>query len=323
MKKVIIDCDPGIDDSLALLMALNSPEIHILGITTVSGNVNSIKGAKNAIRVLELVDRLDIPVYVGETRPLVREFCNAEDTHGEDGLGECGYGNKEEYEVKYGAVDFILDTISKEDVTILALGPLTNLAKALERDKSRFNKIKEIISMGGAFKSHGNCSPVAEYNYWVDPHAVKYFLENNKVPITIVPLDVTREIILTPNYRELINQFNTEIGKFIVDITKFYVDFHWKQERTLGCVINDPLVIGYLLDKSICEEKEYYCQCVTDGIVLGQLMVDVGEFYRKESNAKILTKVDSNKFMSMFFKSIFKDHERDIDLIINNTKYGV
>lgn len=316
MKKIIIDCDPGIDDSLALLMALNSSELEIVGITTVSGNVNAEKGARNALKVLELANINNIPVYVGEMTPLSRKFINAEDTHGQDGLGEKGYGDDKKYKLEYGAVDFILEQVKNGDTTIVALGPLTNLAKALMKSPEEFNKAKEIISMGGAFKSHGNCSPVAEYNYWVDPDAVEFILENNKVELTIVPLDVTRKIVLTPNYRELINQFNNEISKFIFDITRFYVDFHWKQERTLGCVINDPLVIGYILDYSICNGKKYYCQCVTDGVALGQLIVDEGEFYRKEPNAKILTEVDSKKFMKMFLKRIFKSHERDINIVL-------
>lgn len=314
-RKVIIDCDPGIDDSLALLLALNSPELDVIGITIVSGNVPANQGAKNALKVLKLLKREDIKVYIGESTPLVRELVTAEDTHGEDGLGETNY-EEADIEINYNGIDFILDSAKEGDVSIIALGPLTNLAKALEKDPNSFNMINEIVSMGGAFRSHGNCSQVAEFNYWVDPHSVKNVFDKSKVPFSMVGLDVTREIVLTPNLIEVINQFGGEIGKFIVDITRFYVDFHWKQERTLGCVINDPLAVAYFIDRSICEGFTSYLDIVVDGIAMGQTLVDVGEFYRKEHNGLVLTKVDSKKFMEMFLYRLFPTNKKDIDLVL-------
>ena len=321
-KKVIIDCDPGIDDSLALILALNSPELEIVGITTVSGNVKADQGAKNVLKVLKLMSREDIPVYIGEEIPLVRELITAQDTHGEDGLGETNY-EEADVQVNYGGVDFILENARKGDISIIALGPLTNLATAIERDEDGFNMINEIVSMGGAFKSHGNCSQVAEFNYWVDPHGVKEVFDRNKVPFSMVGLDVTREIILTPNLIELINQIGGDIANFIVDITRFYVDFHWNQERTLGCVINDPLAVAYFIDRTLCEGFTSYLDIVTDGIAVGQTSVDVGNFYRKDHNGRILTKVDSKRFMKMFLERIFPDSKNDIEIVLNNPKYGV
>lgn len=320
-KKVIIDCDPGIDDSLALILALNSPELDVIGITTVSGNVKSDQGARNALKVLKLMGREDIPVYIGEEIPLKRELVTAQDTHGEDGLGETDY-KEADVEINYGGVDFILNSARNESISIIALGPLTNLAKAIEKDNVGFNMISEIISMGGAFKSHGNCSQVAEFNYWVDPHSVREVFEKSTVPFSMVGLDVTREIVLTPNIIELINQIGGDLANFIVDITRFYVDFHWKQERTLGCVINDPLAVGYFIDRSLCDGFTSYLDIVTDGIAVGQTLVDVGEFYRKPHNGFILTKVNSKKFMKMFLERLFPDNKRDIEIVLNNPKYG-
>lgn len=316
-RKVIIDCDPGIDDSLALLLALNSPELEVIGITIVSGNVPAKQGAKNALKVLKLMKREDIKVYIGESLPLVRDLVTAEDTHGEDGLGETNY-EEANIEINYNGVDFILNSAKEGDVSIIALGPLTNLAKALEKDKASFNKLQEIVSMGGAFKSHGNCSQVAEFNYWVDPHSVKNIFDKSKVPFSMVGLDVTRKIVLTPNLIELINQIGGDLGNFIVDITRFYVDFHWKQERTLGCVINDPLAVAYFIDRSLCEGFTSYLDMVVDGIAIGQTLVDVGEFYRKEHNGLVLTKVDSKKFMEMFLYRLFPDNKKDIDLVLKH-----
>lgn len=321
-KKVIIDCDPGIDDSLALILALNSPELEIVGITTVSGNVKADQGAKNSLKVLKLMNREDIPVYIGEEIPLVRELITAQDTHGEDGLGETNY-EEADVQVNYGGVDFILENARKGDISIIALGPLTNLATAIERDEEGFNMINEIVSMGGAFRSHGNCSQVAEFNYWVDPHGVKEVFDRSKVPFSMVGLDVTREIILTPNIIELIKQIGGNVANFIVDITRFYVDFHWNQERTLGCVINDPLAVAYFIDRTLCEGFTSYLDIVTDGIAVGQTLVDVGNFYRKEHNGRILTKVDSKRFMKMFLERIFPDSKKDIEIVLNNPKYGV
>lgn len=321
-KKVIIDCDPGIDDSLALILALNSPELEIVGITTVSGNVKADQGAKNALKVLKLMNREDIPVYIGEEVPLERELVTAQDTHGEDGLGETNYEDAD-VEINYGGVDFILDNARKGDISIIALGPLTNLAKAIEKDEEGFNMINEIVSMGGAFKSHGNCSQVAEFNYWVDPHGVKEVFDKSKVPFSMVGLDVTREIILTPNLIELIKQIGGDVANFIVDITRFYVDFHWKQERTLGCVINDPLAVAYFIDRTLCEGFTSYLDIVIEGIAVGQTLVDVGEFYRKDHNGLILTKVDSERFMKMFLERLFPENKKDIEIVLNNPKYGV
>lgn len=319
-KKVIIDCDPGIDDSLALILALNSPELEIVGITTVSGNVKADQGAKNALKVLKLMNREDIPVYIGEEVPLERELITAQDTHGEDGLGETNY-EEADVAINYGGVDFILDNAGKGDISIIALGPLTNLAKAIEKDEERFNMINEIVSMGGAFKSHGNCSQVAEFNYWVDPHGVKEVFDRSKVPFSMVGLDVTREIILTPNIIELIKQIGGDAANFIVDITRFYVDFHWKQEKTLGCVINDPLAVAYFIDRSLCEGFTSYLDIVTEGKAVGQILVDVGNFYKKDHNGSILIKVDSKRFMKMFLERIFPENKSDIEIVLSNLKY--
>ncbi|MGG5462632.1 nucleoside hydrolase [Clostridium sp. B9] len=322
-RKVIIDCDPGIDDALALILALKSEDIEVVGITTVSGNVESMQGAKNALKVLKLLDRLDIPVYVGESVPIKRELVTAQDTHGDDGLGETFLPDVDESYIREGAIDFILDTLKKDEVSIMALGPLTNLCKAIKKNSEAFHKVKEIISMGGAYKSHGNCSPVAEFNYWVDPHGAKEFLENFHGKFTMVGLDVTREIVLTPNLREMIHQFNDEIGDFIYDITRFYVDFHWMQERTLGCVINDPLVIEYFINRNLCEGFEAYVDIACEDISMGQSVVDVANFYNKRKNVFVLEKVNSKEFMLSFLTKIFPSHKNDIELVLNNEKYGI
>lgn len=323
-RKVIIDCDPGIDDALAIILALKSKEIEVIGITTVSGNVESLQGAKNALKVLKLLGRLDIPVYLGESKPIKRELVTAQDTHGEDGLGETFLEEVSSEYIRENGVDFILNTLkNEENVSIIALGPLTNLYRAIERDSESFHRVKEIVSMGGAYKSHGNCSPVAEFNYWVDPHGAREFLKKFNGEFTMVGLDVTREIVLTPNLREMIHQFKDEIGDFIYDITRFYVDFHWEQERTLGCVINDPLAVEYFINRELCEGFKAYVDIACEDISMGQSLVDVADFYKRRKNVFVLDKVNSKEFMLSFLNKIFQSHKEDIKNVLNNPKYGI
>lgn len=315
-RKVIIDCDPGIDDSLAILLAVNSPELEILGITTCSGNVEAKMGAKNALKTLQICSSLNIPVYKGEDKPLKRALVTAQDTHGEDGIGENFYEDVAEYKIKENGVDFIIDTLkNNKDVSIIALGPLTNIAKAIMKDKKAFDNLDEFVSMGGAFRIHGNCSPVAEFNYWVDPHAADYVYKNLSKKIHMIGLDVTRKIVLTPNIIEFINRLDKDISKYITEITRFYIDFHWEQEGIIGCVINDPLAVAYFIDRSICSGFESYVEVVDDGIAMGQSVVDSFDFYKNDKNAVVLTDVDDKKFMYMFLKRLFKGYEDVIDSV--------
>ena len=314
-RKVIIDCDPGIDDSLAILLAINSPELEVLGLTITSGNVPAQLGAKNALKALQMCQRLDIPVYIGEELPLERELVTAQDTHGEDGVGENFYEDVDA-KILYGGVDFIIDTLKNyKDVSIIALGPLTNIAKALMKDKKAFDNLDEFVSMGGAFRIHGNCSPVAEFNYWVDPHGADYVYKNLPKKIHMVGLDVTRKIVLTPNIIEFINRLDKDMAKYITEITRFYIDFHWEQEGIIGCVINDPLAVAYFIDRSLLRGFDSYVEVVHDGVAVGQSIVDSFNFYKNEPNSHVLTEVDEKAFMKMFLKRIFKEHESSIESI--------
>lgn len=318
-RAVIIDCDPGIDDALAMMLAVTSPELDVKGFTICSGNVPAEQGAKNALKVLQLMNRLDIPVFIGEEIPSKRKLVTAQDTHGDDGLGETFYPDVTGVSYRYNGVDFILKSIKETpDLSIIALGPLTNLAKALEEDAETFNKVKEIVSMGGAFKSHGNCSPVAEFNYWVDPDAVKFVFLNSKVPFKMVGLDVTREIVLRPEEIIQLREINTDRSNFIAEITKFYVDFHWVQEGTVGCVINDPLAVAYFIDREMCSGFDSFIDVAVSDISLGQTVVDVANFYQKEANCHVLTEVDAMKFKEFFFgrvlpreKIVFYNEEKN------------
>ncbi len=299
-KKVIIDCDPGIDDSLALLLALNSPELDVIGLTIVAGNVPVELGAANALKVLELLDRQEIPVYLGESRPIARDLITAQDTHGEDGLGETDYTYSNQLAWKSGAVDFLLEN-ANDQVHLITLGPYTNLARLVEKDSEAINRFASIISMGGNYMAQGNCSEFAEFNFWVDPESVQMVFENMLTPITMVGLDVTRSIVLTPDHRDILKQINSKVAGFIYDITQFYVDFHLKQEGLLGCVINDPLAIAQFIDPSICTGFFGHLEMINNGVDFGRSMISNDE---ENLNVEVLTAVNTNKFFELFFKRV-------------------
>ena len=318
MRKIIIDCDPGIDDALALMLALSSPELNILGITTVSGNVPAQVGADNALKVLKQMNRLDIPVYCGAEIPLKKDYVDARDTHGEDGLGETNYPKVDGVSWKDGAVDFIIETLQKETgVSIIAIGPMTNLALALQKCPEAFQRLDEFISMGGNFRSYGNCSPVAEYNYWCDPDAANYVYQNLGTMIHMVGLDVTRKIVFTPTIADFCQRIHPSNGTFVKQITRFYNEFHWNYERIIGCVINDPLAIAYFIDRELCSGISAYTMVVTDGVCIGQTVVDSMDFWKKEKNSYVLTKVNQIDFMKLFLKRVFQAKESDLDILFH------
>ena len=172
--------------------------------------------------------------------------------------------------------------------------------------------------MGGNVRSHGNCSPVAEYNYWVDPDAAALVYETAAKAgkkIVMIGLDVTRKIVLTPNLLEYLKRLDPETGNFVQAITKFYFDFHWEWEHLIGCVINDPLAVAYFADRSLCRGFDAYTAVETEGLSRGQTVVDSMNFYKKEANAAIMTEVDAKRFFTIFYSRILRICEEELDLI--------
>lgn len=318
-ERIIMDVDPGIDDSLAILLALKSPEIVVEGITIVSGNVELHQATKNALKAVEMSKNPYPKVYKGMDLPLKKEYIDATDTHGADGIGENFFPDPKLTHEDEHAVDFMLRTVKNNphEITILALGPLTNLAVALERDLETMKKVKRVVLMGGAAKFHGNCSPVAEYNFWVDPDAAKVLFASG-IKVTMVGLDVTHNIVLSPNLREVIHQLQTPLSKYIVDITKFYVDFHWVQERTIGCVINDPLAVAILIDPTIVKTRDAHVDVETEGIAIGQSVTDFGGVWTDgRTNTKVCMEVNPKMFFELFLTRLFPEHIDDIKLAID------
>ncbi|VDG20022.1 nucleoside hydrolase [Lactiplantibacillus mudanjiangensis] len=323
-RNVIIDCDPGIDDSLAILLALNSPELNVVGITTVCGNVPTHIGAENALKILALADRLDIPVFMGENRPLEVAYTSAQDTHGDDGLGNSQIPAVTKVHAAQDGVAFIERTLTEEPTTsILALGPLTNIAQVLQRDAHLFDQVDRFVLMGGNYRSHGNCSPVAEYNFWCDPDAAKLTFDLMPVPIEMVGLDVTRKIVLTPSILEYMRAINPEMGQFIAKITRFYFDFHWEYERVIGCVINDPLAVAAMIDPEILGGFDAYTTVVaTDDVARGQSIVDDHDFWHRANNSHIMTDVDVNTFWRLFLSRVVGATDPDLSTTLHQLLGG-
>lgn len=302
MQNVVIDCDPGIDDTLALIYAIKNPNFNVKAITIVSGNVVATKGYKNAQYVLSMLGRKDIPIYVGHTSD---DYINAEDTHGYNGLGNFDYTqfpyDDTNSSVQPELADQFLSKIKKEDdITLIALGPLTNIWRAYALNPMFFNNISFTVIMGGAYRTHGNCTPVSEYNFWCDPQSAKKVFEVMS-KVIIVPLDATRKIVLTPEKVKAIKCKNYNIGNFIEKITAYYIDFHRNQEGIYGCVINDPLAV-FVSEGYLAYTKDLYAMVCgnTSGVTRGQMIVDAGNMYHKIPNCSIVYKVTDNE-VDMFW----------------------
>ncbi|MDN6842102.1 MAG: nucleoside hydrolase, partial [Staphylococcus equorum] len=246
-------------------------------------------------------------------------FESAQDTHGEDGLGNSQIPFVTSSQPKANAISFIKDTLKQNpETTVLALGPLTNIALALKEDPDCFAKVSRFIVMGGSYLSHGNCSPVAEFNFWCDPDAAKFvFSQNLPIPIEMVGLDVTRKIVLTPTVLEYMKHTqNKNIYRFIQQITQFYFDFHWAHEKVLGCVVNDPLTIAYLLDSTIAQGFDSHVEIATSGISRGQSIVDDHDFWQLPNNCHILTIVDQTAFWHLFLTRVLKAEENELSQVL-------
>ncbi|WP_312497962.1 nucleoside hydrolase [Enterococcus sp.] len=324
MRKVIIDCDPGIDDTLALMLAIKAPEIDVVAITTVCGNAPVDIGTKNVIKCLERLDRLDIPIYQGAKQPLKQPFISAQDTHGMDGLGETNRPiNSSKTIEDQGAASFLAQTFAQDvPISVIALGPLTNIATALQLNPDIGRHMDRFVTMGGTYKSHGNCSPVAEYNYWCDPDSAALVFDKLGTCIEMVGLDVTRAIVFTPTLIEYCCRMDPDTGGFMRDITRFYVDFHWQQERILGCVINDPLAIAYFIDDTLCQGFNSYTAVETKGLSRGQTLVDRYDFWQKTANSKIMTDVDSRQFFKKFLTVLLNAHKETIEADLEKLQMG-
>lgn len=312
MERIIIDTDPGVDDAMAILMALKVPnQLKVEALTTVDGNVGLEKVTRNALAILELAEREDIPVYKGAAHPLGRgqEYCD--DFHGDNGMGNVELPEPQKTVEAENAVDFMISMVNDNpgEIVLVPIGPLTNIALAVQKDPDFAKKVKRVVIMGGA-EHGGNMSPVAEFNFYHDPIAAKIVFEAGFQEIIMVGLDATGKVYMNPAMRELCHLIGTPISKFEYDITRVYTDGRWQLNRVMGCQMCDPLVIGYLIDENILELKESHVEIETSGRCEGMSVV-----YRKErypempTNCKVAVNADPKRFFEIFYGIQFPEYE--------------
>ncbi|WP_193636376.1 nucleoside hydrolase [Brachybacterium subflavum] len=319
MQHLIIDCDPGVDDALALMMAFASDQVVVDRITTVDGNVPLDQVARNAATVLELCGRTDVPLHRGADHPLEREPMPASRAHGGDGLGDSGYAAREPWADARGAVDALLEESRSTPggITILALGPLTNLARAVRQDPTFPQRVRRLVIMGGA-EFTGNVTPSAEFNILHDPEAAEVVFGAGFPPIEMIGLDATRQVFMSPGIRELVRQLGGTTGRFIHDVTEKYVDHYWRKYREVGAELCDPLAFAHLVDPDLIDLVPARVEIATSGVCDGRTVVWRTSRYRdQEPNALVATSVDARRFFDALLGSLFPEHTADIARVLD------
>jgi purine nucleosidase len=309
VKRIIIDTDTGVDDALAIILALRSPELRVEAITTVAGNVEVEKCTRNCLLLLDLIQPKRFPVVAqGANRPLARRLVTAPEVHGDDGLGDIAsqYPASEGRTTNKNATEIILALLQKypRQITIVAIGPLTNIAHALKKDFKTMKKTREIVIMGGAFDVAGNTGPVAEFNMYVDPEAADRVLRSG-IPITLIPLDVTQQVVLRrSDVVRLARKGSNRIGLFIERMTKNYMQYHKTTEGFSGGYLHDPLAVGVAVNRRFVRCRDVHVEVETHGeLTRGMTVAELrAQHDQKQPNARVAFEVKHNEFVR-FFKS--------------------
>jgi purine nucleosidase len=303
-KKILFDTDPGIDDACAILLALASPEISVEGLSIVHGNCSLEQATTNALSVLELGNASQIPVAKGCDLPLVQPSLLAPETHGDSGLGYAKLPEPRARPIGQHAIDFLIEKIlsSPGEITLVAIGPLTDVALAIRQEPRLVEAIKELIIMGGAIRYEGNTTALAEFNTYADPHAA-HIVYHSGVPITLVPLDVTYQCILTPVDVRRLQEIDSPITTFIADATRFYMEFHDEYQKIEGCVINDPLALALTFAPELCTYQELPVDVdLSGGIAMGKTVADFYNYGKKPANMRVALSVEARRFIDLFLE---------------------
>jgi inosine-uridine nucleoside N-ribohydrolase len=301
---VLIDCDPGHDDAIALLLALASPEVQLLGVTTVSGNQTLDKTTANAIRVLEFVGRGDVPVAAGADRPLVRERFVAAHVHGDSGLDGPALPPPEKAPEPNHAVDFLAARIlgSSEPVTLVPVGPLTNVGLLLARYPEVSRNLGEVVVMGGAI-AEGNVTPAAEFNVWADPEAA-WRVFRSGLDLTMVGLDVTHKALLGPAHGERLRDAG-RAGTLVAELLDFFNVYHRKTYGFDGSPIHDAVAVAQVVRPGILETLERNVEIETESeLCRGRTVVDLWRRTGREPNARVGVGIDAEGFLELLIERI-------------------
>jgi purine nucleosidase len=306
---VLIDTDPGVDDALALMLALRSPEMTVRGITTVHGNVPVDRGTKNAHRILDLMGRGDIPVAMGAAVPLLRELRTAEIVHGKDGLAELVATEVDAETEAVAGPAFILNALegAERPITIVTLGPLTNVGVALAFAPQLGERIERIVAMGGAIRSEGNATPAAEFNILADPEAAALVLRSG-VPVTLVPLDVTMRTIFQAEWAERLQASGDAVERFAGGLVAHVAKVYRQYYRIDGMALHDPLAVAVAIDPSLVDGRDLWVTVDTgEGITAGKTFADFWHIPEPwgEPNAFVALEVDAERFIRLFCERLF------------------
>ncbi|MGO4836298.1 nucleoside hydrolase, partial [Rhizobiaceae sp. 2RAB30] len=297
----------GQDDAVAILLALASPEVEVLGITAVAGNVPLALTEKNARKICELAGKPQTKVFAGAIRPLVRALVTAEEVHGKTGLNGPDLPEPTMKLEEEHAVDFIVRTLMAEApgaVTLCPLGPLTNIALAMIREPKIVPRIKEIVLMGGGFFEGGNITPAAEFNIYVDPHAADVVMRSG-VPIVVMPLDVTHKALTTTKRIAAFRALGTRVGIATAEMLEFFERFDEGKYGTDGGPLHDPCVIAYLLKPVLVKGRE--CKVVVETaseLTMGMTVVDWWGVTKRPKNALVMRDIDHDGFFALLVERL-------------------
>lgn len=307
-QKVILDCDPGLDDAVSLLLGMASPdELDILAITTVAGNVPLETTTRNACIIRELGGRPDIPVYAGCPRPILQKLVLADEVHGNTGLGDFVPSPPKGGPESQHATDYIIETIRQSDgeIMLVPTGPLTNIAVAMIKAPDIREKIKRIVLMGGAYKRGGNITPSAEFNIFVDPHAAKIVFEGG-CPITAIGLDATHQALCTPDRMKMIQSIGTPVSKAVDEMLAFANRFMGDRiPGENGTALHDPCTTAILIAPHLFETHPAFMDVETDSaLTRGNTPVDMYGNTGKTPNADWVTKIHADALFELVIERI-------------------
>lgn len=306
-RPIIIDCDPGQDDAINLLLAMSSPdELDILGITTVAGNVPLALTERNARQICDIAGRTDMKVFAGCERPMQRELLTAEHVHGKTGIDGVEITGPGTPLGEQHAVDFIIEALSTtaEPLTLVPTGPLTNIATAIERAPAILDNVAEIVLMGGAMREGGNHSPSAEFNILVDPHAADLVFRCGK-PITVLGLDVTHQVLATPGRRDRIREINNDAGRATAGMLDFFNRHDTVKYGSLGAPLHDPCTVAFLLAPNLFEGKACNLTVETASeLTMGHTAVDFWHVTDRPDNVTWIWSVDADGFYDLLIERL-------------------
>ncbi|MBS0565530.1 MAG: nucleoside hydrolase [Proteobacteria bacterium] len=306
-RKIIIDTDPGQDDAVAILLALGSPELEVLGITAVAGNVPLPLTERNARTICELAGRRDVKIFAGCDRPLKRKLVTAEHVHGKTGLDGIVLPEPTMALQPGHAVDFIIETLRREpagSVTLCPLGPLTNIATALMKAPDIAPRIAEIVLMGGAYFEVGNITPAAEFNIYVDPEAADIVFRAG-VPLVVMPLDVTHKALTSRAWVEGLRALGTEAGRAAASWTDFFERYDTSKYGSEGAPLHDPCVIAYLIQPDLFSGRHIHVAIELEGKhTLGMTVADWWRVTDGEANALFIGGVRRDAFFDLLTERI-------------------